>query len=174
MLTVDVRTVRVHQLTLRRQELYDRLEAVSYCWTTTCTVCVRVKQQTRRWLMGDKINDAAWTNCIYPGVPALGIPRWNAVSVGMELCWSHVVHTSDQQQPQLSFRSTLLSQTNKVRLRRPCVTFAWRFCVTFDERMSVRRPSVCTPVLPQSFLDFSEIWQVWRGRWVMQYNPIQG
>ena len=31
MLTVDVYAVRLHQLTLRRQELFDRLHAVRYC-----------------------------------------------------------------------------------------------------------------------------------------------
>jgi len=31
MLTVDVHAVRLHQLTLRRQELFDRLHAVRYC-----------------------------------------------------------------------------------------------------------------------------------------------
>ena len=63
----------------------------------------------------------------------------------------------------LLFRSTLLSQRNKVRLKCPSI------CVYV-------RPSV-RPSTKSSF-DFNDIWRVGRGRWVMhngmQYDPIQG
>ena len=61
------------------------------------------------------------------------------------------------------FRSTSPSRPNKVSLKCPSA-----------------RPYVCPYVRPsaKSFFDFSEIWYVGRGRWVMhdgmQYDPIQG
>jgi len=51
------------------------------------------------------------------------------------------------------------------------------FClVSVSCDFELARPSVRVYVRPstKSFFDFYEIWHVGRGRWVMQYDPIQG